>query len=63
MLINIETKYEEITSKRNGSSLTERQHSERYTVVSNMRRDFFAGFVSLGCFWAFVSFGSGRFGS
>ncbi|VDM10297.1 unnamed protein product [Wuchereria bancrofti] len=37
MLVNVETKYEELISKPNRSSLSERQHSERYTVaVSTM---------------------------
>ncbi|CAG9537312.1 unnamed protein product, partial [Cercopithifilaria johnstoni] len=33
MLINVEAKYEELTSKPNHSSLSEKQHSERYTVT------------------------------
>lgn len=37
MLVNMETKYEELISKPNHSSLSERQHSERYTMtVSTM---------------------------
>ncbi|EFO21050.2 hypothetical protein LOAG_07437 [Loa loa] len=33
MLVNVEAKYEEMTSKLNRSSLCEGQHSERYTVT------------------------------